>query len=1063
MLRVRKLVLAVAAATALTSGVAHALGLGNVSVKSSLNQPLEAEIELLEVGGLTALEIKSQLASAEEFSRAGVERQFFLTNLQFTPIISAGGKSVLRITSERSVREPYLNFLVELLWPNGRILREYTVLLDPPMYTPQEIVYVPATTTPLSTPKTTAQPAAKPAPARRAAPASPRRITASGDNQYRVEKNDTLWSIASRVGGSSTTQQTMLAIRDLNPQAFVNGDINRLKAGQVLTLPDDAQIQKRSKSAAIAEIKAQSSTQTGSTPEAAAAVKQLDARQRTTADAAPAKVEQQDTLRLVASDTGQAAIGSERGRDSADALFAQLTEAKELLDSSKRENSDLHERVAELNSQLDKLQQLIELKNTQLASLQHLDVLSEPPVADEPEAVEAVSAVEEPVEVIEGTDVAQEEQSVTDEQTAAPQETALAAETSSEPVAETTVEPAAEEAQQPEAAVEKPKPAAVVPPLQEIPSPEQSLLDELMDNPLFMPAVGGGSLLLLLLLLMSASRRRKKAKELGLAAIAESPDKPETDGLAPSFTADADEDLPVAEPVSDFADFDTVEVAQEPGLEISAESVNTIAEADNYIAYGRFNQAADVLMQAIDKKPQQADLRFKLLEVLADLEDRNGFNRQLNEMVEMGIAPSELEAVKARYPHLVDSGTSSINQVEDSEISLDDLGLDTPEFDVDAFAELDSEPSTNDFTDELFDELDGGSSSETAEQALFDLDELSLTLSDTPEIQQPAAEQPSASPEFELPDFDDLDEELLALAESQTTAAQPEVETEVEVPSVIENLEGDLLDLEDPIDEDFDFDTLTEIEDAEFAEVVKEVQDETDTKLDFELPDDFDLSINEEPTPDLEDELDLEKMDLAADFTEISAEMDELAETLKDSMDTDDLLDAELDLLSAEFPAQQAEEQAPTVDESEQDISFDTLATMDNQELPSESLEDFDFGDLEDPVDDFTAELDLQAETESDADLMDELAKLSEESDVEPTAHTDSEQRPEAFAALEEALEDDFSFLAGTDETTTKLDLARAYVDMGDGEGAKDILEEVLNEGNETQQQEARELMKKLS
>lgn len=1060
MLRVRKLVLAVAAATALTSGVAHALGLGNVSVKSFLNQPLEAEIELLEVGGLTALEIKSQLASAEEFSRAGVERQFFLTNLQFTPIISAGGKSVLRITSERSVREPYLNFLVELLWPNGRILREYTVLLDPPMYTPQEIVYVPATTTPLSTPKATAQPAAKPAPARRAAPASPRRITASGDNQYRVEKNDTLWSIASRVGGSSTTQQTMLAIRDLNPQAFVNGDINRLKAGQVLTLPDDAQIQKRSKSAAIAEIKAQSSTQTGSTPEAAAAVKQLDARQRTTADAAPAKVEQQDTLRLVASDTGQAAIGSERGRDSADALFAQLTEAKELLDSSRRENSDLHERVAELNNQLDKLQQLIELKNTQLASLQHLDVLSEPPVADEAEAVEAV---EEPVEVIEGTDVAQEEQSVTDEQTAASQETALAAETSSEPAAETTAEPTAEKAQQPEAAVEKPKPAAVVPPLQEIPSPEQSLLDELMDNPLFMPAVGGGSLLLLLLLLMSASRRRKKAKELGLAAIAESPDKPETDGLAPSFTADADEDLPVAEPVSDFADFDTVEVAQEPGLEISAESVNTIAEADNYIAYGRFNQAADVLMQAIDKKPQQADLRFKLLEVLADLEDRNGFNRQLNEMVEMGIAPSELEAVKARYPHLVDSGTSSINQVEDSEISLDDLGLDTPEFDVDAFAELDSKSSTNDFTDELFDELDGGSSSETAEQALFELDELSLTLSDTPEIQQPAAEQPSATPEFELPDFDDLDEELLALAESQTTAAQPEVETEGEVPRVIENLGGDLLDLEEPIDEDFDFDTLTEIEDAEFAEVVKEVQDETDTKLDFELPDDFDLSINEEPTPDLEDELDLEKMDLATDFTEISAEMDELAETLKDSMDTDDLLDTELDLLSAEFPTQQAEEQAPIVDESEQDISFDTLATMDNQELPSESLEDFDFGDLEDPVDDFTAELDLQAETESDADLMDELAKLSEESDAEPTAHTDGEQRPEAFAALEEALEDDFSFLAGTDETTTKLDLARAYVDMGDGEGAKDILEEVLNEGNETQQQEARELMKKLS
>lgn len=1061
MLRVRKLVLAVAAATALTSGVAHALGLGNVSVKSSLNQPLEAEIELLEVGGLTALEIKSQLASSEEFSRAGIERQFFLTNLKFTPIISASGKSVVRVTSERSVREPYLNFLVELLWPNGRVLREYTLLLDPPMYTPQEIVYQPATTAPLSTaPKAVAQPAIKqPARARKAAPASPRSVTASGENQYRVEKNDTLWSIASRVGGSSTTQQTMLAIRDLNPQAFVNGDINRLKAGQVLTLPDDAQIQKRSKSAAIAEVKAQTSAQTAGATEAAALVKQLDARHRTTADAAPAKVEQQDTLRLVASDTGQAAIGSERGQDSSAALLAQLTEAKEALDSSLRENTDLQERVAELSNQLDKLQQLIELKNTQLASLQHLDVLTEQQVTEEPEVAEAVEVADVTEELPTESESEQKAESAI-EQTAVPTETLLAAESTVEPVVET--EPVVEQVTE-KPVVDTPKPQAVVSPLQEMPSPEQSLMDELMENPLFMPAVGGGSLLLLLLLLMSASRRKKKAKELSLAAAPASADKSDTDDLITSFTADADEELPVAEPLSDFADFDTAKTTQGAGLEVSAESVNAIAEADNYIAYGRFNQAADVLMQAIDKKPQRADLRFKLLEVLADLEDRNGFTRQLNELVEMGVAPSELEVVKSRYPHLVENGASTVSHVEDSEISLDDLELDSPEFNIDTFAEPKfdeqsvGEQSVDELSDDLFDELNDDLASEEAgqvEKALFDLDELSLTLNDAPDIKEPVAEQPLERPEFELPDFDELDAELLASTEPQDT----------ETPNVAENLVGDLVDADELVAADFDFDTLTEIEDAEFAEVVKEVQDET--KLDFELPDDFDLSVIEEPVSDLEDGLSLETTDLSSDFTEISAEMDDLAETLKDNMEVDELLDAELDSLDIDFTSAQPE--ALTDEQTEQDISLDTLDELNDLELPSESLDDFDFGDLEETLSfeepaDFTAELDLEAAPELDSNLMDELAKLSEFSEEPEVELGEQPATGTAFAALEEALEDDFSFLAGTDETTTKLDLARAYVDMGDNEGAKDILEEVLSEGNDEQQQEARELMKKLS
>ena len=117
MIRVRKLVLAIAAATSLTSGMAHALGLGEISLQSSLSQPLNANIELLEVRDLDKSEIIPRLASPEDFSKAGVERDFFLSDLKFTPVIMPNGKSVLRVTSNKPVREPYLNFLVEVIWP----------------------------------------------------------------------------------------------------------------------------------------------------------------------------------------------------------------------------------------------------------------------------------------------------------------------------------------------------------------------------------------------------------------------------------------------------------------------------------------------------------------------------------------------------------------------------------------------------------------------------------------------------------------------------------------------------------------------------------------------------------------------------------------------------------------------------------------------------------------------------------------------------------------------------------------------------------------------------------
>ena len=133
MIRVRKLVLAIAAATSLSSGMAQALGLGEISLQSALNQPLNADIQLMETRDLDKTEIIPRLASAEDFSKAGVERSYFLSDLKFTPVILPNGKSMIHVTSSKPVREPYLNFLVEVIWPSGRVLREYTLLLDPPL------------------------------------------------------------------------------------------------------------------------------------------------------------------------------------------------------------------------------------------------------------------------------------------------------------------------------------------------------------------------------------------------------------------------------------------------------------------------------------------------------------------------------------------------------------------------------------------------------------------------------------------------------------------------------------------------------------------------------------------------------------------------------------------------------------------------------------------------------------------------------------------------------------------------------------------------------------------
>ena len=193
------------------SALASALGLGDITLHSALNQPLRADIALVDVAGIGEGDLSASLASPDDFNRAGVERTFFLNNLRFTPMLR-GERSFIRVTSSKPVEEPFLNFLVQLNQPNGRLLREYTVLIDPPGI-------VPVREEPSEAPQSI-----KPPPALQG-------------KRYTVVQGDNPWLIAKRLhdaGSNVSVNELMQGIQALNPGS------DRLSIGQRLLLPDSA-------------------------------------------------------------------------------------------------------------------------------------------------------------------------------------------------------------------------------------------------------------------------------------------------------------------------------------------------------------------------------------------------------------------------------------------------------------------------------------------------------------------------------------------------------------------------------------------------------------------------------------------------------------------------------------------------------------------------------------------------------------------------------------------------------------------------------------------------------
>ena len=263
-----KLGSAIAIASAFIICNVNALGLGEIKVKSALNEPLHAEIDIFQVKNLSPLQIQSRMADLNDFALSGLATQRALSDVRFQTRVRANGTGRIILTSKLPVTEPFMNFLVEVNWPSGRLIREYTLLLDPPSYQAQQndrnfnandrqIAPAVATPAPVST--------------RAVAPAKarvPNNISLK-KGQYYISAKDTLWdiAIANRPSKRVTPQQMMVLMQRKNPEAFPNGNINVMKANVVIDIPSQAEIDALSVKDAQAEVDRQTALwRSGSLP-----------------------------------------------------------------------------------------------------------------------------------------------------------------------------------------------------------------------------------------------------------------------------------------------------------------------------------------------------------------------------------------------------------------------------------------------------------------------------------------------------------------------------------------------------------------------------------------------------------------------------------------------------------------------------------------------------------------------------------------------------------------------------------------------------------------------------
>jgi len=1082
----------------LTSEV-WALGLGEIKLDSALNQPLRAEIVLLSVTPEELAGLSVAMASAETFQRYGLDRPVFLRGIVFQ--IRRSGRTdgnVVEIRSANPITEPFVTFLVEASWARGRLLREYTILLDPPTFAPPVAAQsTPAVTAPTrsqpadsgrieraapiapaqdKTPVRTSPPRVAPAPATDSpAPYTPparepldesRPYDDANVGDIVVVKNETLWGITSRVrdDGRLTMNQTMLAIYEANPEAF-GGNINVLHAGARLRIPTASDVFQIGRQSALDEVQRQHAawqpgyvyvdepvSEPESTPDPLYDDPLYD-------DPPVDDAVSQNDLTLVPPD-----------EDYLDDTGTAYDDA--LSDDTAPREAEIEQRIADLEAADVPIQRsLIEIRDNELAALRE-------------ELAQIRGEVYEP-----GLD-----ESFVDD---------ILADDGVEQV---------EQADDVEAATE-PEPAA---------RPTRRAEPTLVENILGMLSSWWiwivGVLIIVGGLLFWFMRRgdddddidswrsidtdddlsvpdlsateslRAPSPDDSIMVVEQEPELQDTDETvdAPGldFSADPEPASPLAEDPETTADtgqFDSLEDTFSSETAINLDQSDPIAEADFHMAYGLYDQAADLINGALTAEPERQDLLSKLCEIYFVWGNRDAFtdaasrlkgvvgdteNAEWDKIVIMG------QQIAGDHELFAGAGVAAATKAIDLSFEAESDG--TGALDMEFGDDGDDAADVFDLGDADTASADDGKDLDFA----FDAATEEAAVAVDEELFAP---EPESEPEPEPTNFDVTAEMPAVDDTAQATVETPTIEQQFdglsgtsELPSLEDTLGSAIESAGQSADEtaeinldDLGLDGLDETEVASLD----------DLDATGELPAPGDLADLTSKNPVIDPDATGEQTILSSAATGINEELDDaslleatgVTQVLPQDFAVDTLSDGDATML------------APGLGEAETDLADDQetmLASLDDDGA------DFDYAKTEAlPPEAFTdnssldetGELPAVASTNVDLDLDDLTAALqvSEIGDtIEQMRDDETVEQPRPVLpdddlsptmALEPGeLSDDLHDARTMTEVGTKLDLARAYVDMGDPAGARSILDEVLNEGDEAQRQQAQQLLDSL-
>ncbi len=957
-MRLRLLKAAAAALLLAMPAISFGLGLGEIQLKSTLNAPLNAEIELFatdeELGTLNA-----HLASRDTFTRYGLDYPAFLSGVKVSVERLADGRKALQLTTTAPVTDPFATFLVEASWARGRIQREYTVLFDPPAFAPSQSAAaapVAAPTAgaapgaqisrPAAPPRAAAPARATPAPAARPAPAP---AASGGGGDYKVPRGDSLSSIALNNYGEAELQQAMIAIYRANPRAF-GGNINQLLAGAVLRLPSEADVASLDRSEAVGEVRRQ--------------MAQWSSR------AAPA-AGGETSPRLVLVPPAGAGTGTESatGTSSGKSPAAPAQQPGPAAAGNRVQVGD---------AGLANLQQN--------ASKPGENAAAPTPAGATPAPGEEVSA---------------------DELT--PQAGQAAT-----PEAQTAVPP---KAQPPKSAA---RPASKAPP------PEPTLLDRLLG---YKYVIGGAlALLLVLALAVRAARRRRESADDGFAPFAIEPDMPEEERDTSSDTfplrkvsESRDPSIVVEENAAPSAAARketprTVDLEEAPAAAPGVDATGTfeqgdpLAEADFHMAYGLYDQAADLVKLAIAREPGRRDLKLKLLEVYFVWGNKDQFLQMARELSESRDAaqPGEWEKVVIMGKQLAPEDplfTQSQGGVGPGSVDLNlEGGQNLVDFD------LPSESSTR------LPQLGGDATGDAGK----DDGGLDFTLEDTGQNTALPATDTGANAALGANDDTGTNK---ALESSDTTLSTQQLPRQ-----------GDTQQLptQELPQQNYAIDGPT-VEQPALG-----VDDTLAGKIDAPRA----------PVGGTDQTAELALDDLGLDLGKLEATGSNLLEDsqINRALDADDAGSDNAETLVAglDDTARQQLQQHDNVEATEL-VPMPDSDTGDTSRVSALDLnldsDDANASTGKRDTPDFNLDLDVGAAEQSPDGEYQRTQRL------EPGGFSDND-------ATQRDLEP-----VSMSEVGTKLDLARAYMDMGDPDGARNILGEVLSEGSPTQRQEAQRLL----